>query len=134
MEKPVDAAEHEILDRICVCIGPFKIPKTVGDLGILLAQTEIPDNNAAHRVLLSEFAPYKKNIETLTAKHTEWAEAPHEHVIDPDTRYIASQVITFLAREIDIAQKERERETTQAVSKPTRSRFAAALQAMGVAF
>ncbi len=134
MKKTDAVTDEEVLDQICVCIGPFKIPKTVGDLGILLAQTAIPDNSAAHQTLLSAFEPYKRNIDTLRAKHAEWTDAPREQVIDPDTRYIASLVITFLSREIDFAQKQKQREITQAISKPTRSRFAAALQAMGIVF
>lgn len=135
MEKNADPVDDAVLNEICVCIGPFKIPKTVGDLGILLSQTDLPDHHAAHQGLLSSFEPYRRNVEQLRTRYAEYSQAQHECIIDGPMRYTASQVIAFLAREIEVLRMQREQEIAATVQKPKfRSRLAATLQPIGISF
>lgn len=133
MSERIQPTEDEILNEICVCVGSFKIPKTVGDVGILFNQINMPSNAEAHRVLRSSFEPYKNNVATLERKRKEWTETPHDHVIDPDARYVASQIIQHLHRELMFLEHERTMTGVESPKKITH-RFAEALRSLGATF
>ncbi len=124
MSETNRCTEDEILDQVCILVGPFKIPKTIGDLRVLLKQAATAECDMPHKELLSQFPPYRANIGILEAKSSELASMPPEHIIDPDTRYAASQMIRHLWSEVSFHKQK----SSEATTKPRRFDFAQRLK------
>ncbi|MSR67258.1 hypothetical protein EXS65_00300 [Candidatus Peribacteria bacterium] len=130
MTREAVSTDDEILDQVCILVGPFKIPKTIGDLRVLLKQAATAECDTPHKELLSLFPPYRANIGILEAKSSELASMPPEHIIDPDTRYAASQMIRHLWSEISFHKQK----SLEATTKPTRVGFKQRLRDLAAAF